>query len=181
MSSKPEKVPVRVSERQPTEAFEGMFHPLAQLRSDMERLFDDFFSGVSFPFGGRGRFMEPWRAFERSFGAAAPAMDLVETDKAFEVKAELPGLDEKAVEVAVSDDVLTIKGEKKEERDEEKAGVRYAERRFGSFERSFRLPETVDQENIAASFKNGVLTVTMPKRPMPEKPSKKIEVKAEKA
>jgi len=181
MSTTPETVPERPGERRPVAAFDEMFHPLARLRSDMERLFDDVFTGAAFPFGGRGRFVEPFRAFERAFGAAAPAVDLVETGAAFELKAELPGLDENSVEVTLRDEVLTIKGEKKEEKEEEKAGVHYAERRFGSFERTFRLPETVDQERIAANFKNGVLTVTMPKTAAPEKPTKTIEIKGEAA
>ncbi len=181
MSTTLEKVPVRAGERRPVTVFEDVFHPFARLRADMERLFDDFFAGTMMPFGGRGRLVEPFRTFERAFGAATPAVDLVETDKAFELKAELPGLDEKSVEVTLSENVLTIKGEKKEEHEEEQAGVHYAERRFGSFERAFRLPENVDQDAIAATFKNGVLTVTMPKTAEPEKPQKKIEIKAEAA
>lgn len=181
MSNTPEKVPVRQGERRSAVPYDEPFAPLARLRADMERMFDDFFSGVAFPFGSRGRWAEPFRAFERAFGGATPAVDLIETDKAFELKAELPGLDEKDVEVTLSEDVLTIKGEKKEEVTEEKAGIHYAERRFGRFERSFRLPENVDQENIAATFKNGLLTVTIPKTGEPEKPQKKIEIKTESA
>jgi HSP20 family protein len=179
MSNTPEKVPTRTEERLPA-GFEDAFHPLARLRAEMDRLFDDFFTTAAWPFG-RSRLMEPFRAFERAFGTTMPAVEIVETDNAYELKAEVPGLDEKDVEVTLSDDVLTIKGEKKEERDEEKAGVRYSERRFGSFERSFRLPETVEQDKIAASFKNGVLTVTLPKAPEAAKPTKKIEIKAEAA
>ncbi|MCU0839282.1 MAG: Hsp20/alpha crystallin family protein [Rhodospirillales bacterium] len=179
MSTTLEKAPTRAGERRPVAPFEDILHPFARLRSDMERLFDDFFAGTMVPFGGRGRLVEPFRAFERALGATTPAVDLVETEQAFELKAELPGLDEKNVEVTLSENVLTIKGEKKEEHEEDRAGVHYAERRFGSFERAFRLPENVDQDTIAASFKNGVLTVTMPKTAAPEKPQKKIEIKAE--
>ena len=107
-----------------------------------------------------------------------PAVDLVESDKAYEVTAELPGMDEKNIDVKVTDGRLTIKGEKQEEKEEKKKDYYLHERRFGSFERSFELPESVDAEKIEASFKKGVLTVTLPKKAEAQKPAKKIEVKA---
>jgi HSP20 family protein len=104
--------------------------------------------------------------------------DVVEGDKDYRITAELPGMSEKDIEIALVGDVLTLKGEKKEEH-EEKGESRYvAERRYGTFQRSFALPEDVDAEKIAASFKNGVITVTLPKRPDAQPKQRKIEVKA---
>ena len=91
--------------------------------------------------------------------------------------AELPGMDEKNIEVKVVNGNLTIKGEKQEEK-EEKKDYYLHERHFGSFERSFEVPDGVDADKIEASFKKGVLTVTLPKKPEAQKPEKKIEVKS---
>jgi len=107
-----------------------------------------------------------------------PAVDVVESDKAYELTAELPGMDKKNIEVKVVDGGLIIKGEKQEEKEEKKKDYYLQERNFGSFERSFGLPEGVDADKIEASLKKGVLTVTLPKKPEAQKPAKKIEVKA---
>ena len=87
-------------------------------------------------------------------------------------------MDEKNIEVKVVNGNLTIKGEKQEEKEEKKKDYYLHERRFGSFERSFEVPEGVDADKIEASFKKGVLSVTLPKKPEAQKPAKKIEVKA---
>jgi HSP20 family protein len=108
---------------------------------------------------------------------AAPAIGLVERDHAFEMTAELPGLEDKNIEVNVANGVLTVKGQKEDERVEKKEDFHLRERRFGSFARSVRVPDTVDEDKIEASFKNGVLKVTLPKKPEAQKPVKKIEVK----
>jgi HSP20 family protein len=92
-------------------------------------------------------------------------MDVKETDKEIVVEAELPGIDDKDISLSVQDGVLTIRGEKKLERDEEKENYRMMERRHGSFQRSVRLPDTVDEDKVEASFDNGVLKVSLPKRP----------------
>jgi HSP20 family protein len=109
---------------------------------------------------------------------ASPAVDVTESDKAYEITAELPGLDEKNIEVNVANGGLTIRGEKKEEKEEKQKDYYVSERRYGSFERYFSLPEGVDADKIQASFKNGVLKVTLPKTAEAQKPAKKIEVKA---
>jgi len=90
----------------------------------------------------------------------------------------LPGMDEKNIEVKVADGTLTIKGEKQEEKEEKKKDYYLRERSFGSFERSFAIPEGVDVDKIEASFKKGVLTLTLPKKPEAQKPAKKIDIKA---
>jgi len=87
-------------------------------------------------------------------------------------------MDQKNVEVKVANGNLTIMGEKQEEKEEKKKDYYLHERHFGSFERSFEIPEGVDADKIEANFKKGVLTVTLPKKPEAQKPAKKIEVKA---
>ena len=97
--------------------------------------------------------------------------------EAYEITAELPGLDEKAIEVKLANGVLSIKGEKREEKEEKRKDYYRRERSFGSFERSFQVPEGIDTDKIAASFKNGILSVTLPKSAEAQKQAKRIEVK----
>ena len=132
--------------------------PFSALRAEMDSLFDSFigglpaFSGMFGSSGGRGF-------------ALTPHMDVTETDTEIVVEAELPGIDEKDVSLSLQDGVLTIRGEKKHVRDEEKENYRMTERRYGSFQRSVRLPDTVDEDKVEATFNNGVLKVSLPKRP----------------
>jgi HSP20 family protein len=121
--------------------------------------------------------MEPFRAGTGVFGAA-PAVDVTETERAYEITAELPGLDEKNIEVKLAEGVLTIKGEKQEEKEEKKKDYYLQERSFGSFQRAFQVPDGVDTDKIEAAFKNGVLTLTLPKSAEAQKAEKKIAVKA---
>jgi HSP20 family protein len=97
--------------------------------------------------------------------------------EAYEITAELPGLDEKNIEVKLANGVLSIKGEKREEKEEKRKDYYRRERSFGSFERSFQVPEGIDTDKIAASFKNGILSVTLPKSAEAQKQAKRIEVK----
>ena len=107
-----------------------------------------------------------------------PAVDVVETEGAWRITAELPGMDEKAVDVTIAGDVLTLKGEKTEEKDEDRTGTRVTERRYGAFARSFTLPPGIDRGAIDAAFANGVLTVTLPKLAAETPAETRIEVKA---
>jgi HSP20 family protein len=107
-----------------------------------------------------------------------PAVDVTETEKGYKVVAELPGMDEKNIEVKIANGMLTIKGEKQEEKEEEKQDYYVRERSFGSFERTFPVLDGVDLEKVDASFKKGVLTVTLPKTAEAQKAEKKISVKA---
>jgi len=152
------------------------WRPFESLRREVDRLFEDFtMNPFRLPFRRPAFDIEPfWQA---ESWIAAPAVDLVEQEKAFELTAELPGLDEKNVEVKVVNGVLTIKGEKQEDKEEKNKDFHMRERRFGAFERALRIPETVDADKIEASFKKGVLTVTLPKTAEAQKPVKKIEVK----
>ncbi len=149
--------------RDRTVARHELFAPFATLQREIDRLFDDFNKG--------------WP----TLGGLAttdllPSMDVTETDKVIEITAELPGLEEKDVEINVADNVLTIRGEKKAEKEEKDKDYRLVERTYGSFARTLALPEGVDPDMIKASIAKGVLTVTVPK-PAPAE-VKKVEVKA---
>lgn len=124
--------------------------PFMTLHREMNRLFDDVFRGFDMaPFGNMSRM------------AAWPHVEVVENDKDVRISAELPGLDDKEVEVLMGDGVLTIRGEKKSEiEDKERA---FSERTYGRFERRIPLGQDVDEDKIEAAFKNGVLTVTVPR------------------
>ena len=173
------KVPVEVKKTERPAPAPAEWHPFETLRREVDRLFDDFGVGRwrSPLFARSSSELDPFWRTEITW-PKAPAVDVAETDKAYEVTAELPGMDESNIEVKLADDVLTIKGEKKEEKEEKKKDYYVSERRYGSFERYFALPEGVDANKIEATFKNGVLKVTLPKTAEAQKPAKKIEVKA---
>lgn len=105
-----------------------------------------------------------------------PSIDVRETETEFVVEAELPGMDEKDVSVTLNNGILTLKGEKKSEREEKKDDYHLMERSYGSFQRSFRVADAVDADKVNASFDKGVLTVTMPKRPEAVKTEKRIPI-----
>lgn len=154
------------------------WHPFDSLRQEMNRLIDDFDRDFwRTPFRRSVFDVEPFWRRELAWGTA-PAVDIIEKDNAYEVTAELPRLDEKNIEIKLSNGNLTIKGEKQEEKEEKKKDYYLHERHFGSFERCFRVPDGVDAEKIEATFKKGVLTVSLPKKPEAQKPEKKIAVKA---
>jgi HSP20 family protein len=140
-----------------------IFH---NLRQEMDRLFEDFSSGFAL------------RDVGPSFGISTK-LDVAESDDAFTVTAELPGMDEKNVDVTLSGDMLVIKGEKKEEHEEKKKDYHLKERSWGSFERRIAVPFKADPARVQASFKKGVLTVTVPKPAEAKTQTKKIEIKSE--
>ncbi|ATQ68678.1 MULTISPECIES: Hsp20/alpha crystallin family protein [Methylosinus] len=172
MAEAESKVPVRQSKDTAPALFD--WHPFETLRRQIDRLFED----APFPRNAPSE-LEPFGRFSLGW-ASTPAVDLIEKDKEYQVTAELPGLDEKNVEVKLQNGSLVISGEKKEEREEKDKDKGYflSERRFGSFRRAFRLPEDVDKEKIAATFAKGVLTVRLPKSATAQKPEKVISVKA---
>jgi HSP20 family protein len=119
-------------------------------RSDMDRLFDRFARGFGLPSLRSIADLEPpWRSFIFS----APPIDMSEDDKAYKISAELPGLDAKDIEVSVSGDRLVLKGEKRQEQEQKNKNYHLSERTYGSFERSFELPVSVDRENRRRLFK----------------------------
>jgi len=147
-------------------------------RSEMDRLFDRFTGGVGFPSLRRAFDIEPlWRT-ESVLGVSVPAVDVTEDDKAYKITAELPGMSEKDVDISVTGDMIVLKGEKRQEREEKDKNRYLCERSYGAFQRSFALPDGIDRDKIAAESAKGVLTLTLPKTAETQKQQKKIEVKA---
>ncbi len=149
------------------------------LRTEMDHLFDRFASGLGMPSFSRLFDGPPAFRFESSLSMPAPAMDVTEDKDAYKLTAELPGMSEKDIEVSVTDSMLTLKGEKKQEKEQKDRNYYVSERAYGSFERGFSLPEGIDANKIAASFAKGVLTITLPKKPEAKVEPKKVEVKAD--
>jgi HSP20 family protein len=171
------KVPVK-AEKGSSAVSPLQWPPFENIRREIDRIFDRFHLGTwDLPFGRRAFDLEvPW---PRAAGMAiAPAVDVVEKDKEYEITAELPGLDEKNIELKLSNGVLTLKGEKKEEKEQRDKDYYMSERRYGSFLRSFQVPEGVDSAKIEASFSKGVLTVKLPKTAEAQKSEKTIAIKA---
>jgi HSP20 family protein len=168
------KLPVNTeASSAPQQAKVADWRPFDALRNQVDRLFRDFDNGfLQTPF-----YRDIDNFFRRDLGfAVTPAIDISEKDNAFEVAAELPGLDTKDIDLQLSDGVLTIKGEKTEEK-EEKGKDRYiSERRFGSFRRSLQVPASIDANKIEASYKSGVLTVKLPKSAEAQKKQKTIPI-----
>ncbi len=148
------------------------------LREEMNRLFDRFTSGFGFPAAKQVAEGFPVMNFASSFGFAAPAVDVTEDAAAYKITAELPGMTEKDIDVQVSGDLVTLKGEKRQEKEDKTENYHVSERSYGAFRRSFYIPDGVDREKIAADFSKGVLTLTLPKTASAQKAAKKIEVKA---
>jgi len=138
--------------------------PFLSLQREIDRLFDDFTRGFS-----------TLSMMPAPGGKLMPVTDVTETDKEIEINAELPGLEEKDLQINLSDNVLTIKGEKKAEKERKEKDFRMVERSYGAFERTIELPEGVNPDSIKATIAKGVLTVTVPK-PAPAQ-AKTIEVK----
>jgi len=133
------------------------------LRQEMDRLFD--------------RFFEPRMDEFFALGEWAPTLDLSETKDALVARIEVPGIEPKDIQVSLQDQLLTIKGEKKQEKEEKDARQHRIERSYGAFTRAVRLPVAVDAEKVTATFKNGLLTVTLPKTPAAK--GSTIPIKAE--
>jgi len=148
------------------------------MRTEMDRLFDRFAGGWGMPSLRRMFDVEPAFRAESSFSMPSPAVDITEDNAAYKVTAELPGLTEKEIQVVVSGNTLTLKGEKRQDREQNDKNFYLSERSYGSFRRSFGVPEGVDQDNIVANFSKGVLTITMPKTAKAVEQQRKIEVKA---
>lgn len=140
--------------------------PFTAMRREMDRMFEEMTKSFSLARPAFG------------MGLLAPRVDMRETDTAVEIQAELPGVTEKDVEVQLAEGVLTIKGEKKQEREEKEKGYYLMERAYGSFLRQIPIPVEVEEDKVEAKFDKGVLTITLPKKPSAETKAKKIEIKS---
>lgn len=141
--------------------------PFQSVRNEIDRVFDGFLGRRSGEAGG---------LFAQRAMPVMPSIDVAENEAAIRIEAELPGMAEGDVDVSLKDGVLSIQGEKKSERDETKDDVHLTERSYGRFQRSFRVPDTVDQDQIEAKMENGVLHITLPKRPDAVQSEKKIPI-----
>jgi HSP20 family protein len=145
--------------------------PFQSFRSEMDRLFDSFLGNApSLTSLRQGGF----------FGAQVmtPTLDVKENEKEIVVKADLPGMDEKDINLTIHNGVLSLRGEKKSEHTDERDNYHVMERSHGSFQRSIRLPDTINEDKAEARFDKGVLTITLPKRPETVSAQKKIEIKS---
>jgi HSP20 family protein len=143
---------------------------MSSLKQKIDRVFDDFFSGFD---------LSPFREMDERLGRFAPSIDVSETSKEIKVTAELPGMEEKDISISLEDDFLLIKGERKEEKKEEDEEYYHREMSYGSFRRVVPLDAKIDADKVKASFKKGILKVTLPKIPGAEsEKSKKIEIKS---
>lgn len=136
----------------------------SNLHREIDRVFEDFTHGTQLPWAsGNGKIL--------------PRMELSETEKEFRLSAELPGVEEKEIDISLSGDMLTIKAEKKSQSERKDENIHVSERSYGMFERSTRLPSAVDEDKIDATLKDGVLTLVLPKTAEEQAKSRKIKVK----
>jgi HSP20 family protein len=152
-----------------------VWRPFETLHHEIDRLFDDFsrnWPRLSFP---RASSTAP---FVQGGFELKVASEVTEDDKGYRLTVELPGMQEKDVEISLSGNTLTMRGEKKSEKEETRKNRHYSERSYGAFRRDFALPEDVDSEKVEASMKSGILTVVLPKSAEAQKKSRKVEIKS---
>ena len=179
MAKHSDKMDVKTSrgagEQSSLPAMFGGRDPFLRLREDVDRVFDGFFRGWP---AMRG--FDPGTPAGLAGGDLTPVIDVSETDKSYEISVELPGLDEKDVEVSLRDDVLTISGEKRSEREEKKKGYYLSERSYGSFQRAFRLPDDVRADKIEAEMHKGVMSISLPRSVSAKPKQRRIAISAKK-
>lgn len=144
---------------------DAFIEPLSRLRGEVDRLFDNFPSRW------------PSLRFTLPSGLLVPAVEMTETKKAFKLTIEVPGMEAADIEMHVHDGAIFITGEKKEQREEEEKGYSYSERSYGSFERRIELPQGADEKSIKAKIRNGVLEITVSKKPEASK-RQRIEIQS---
>jgi HSP20 family protein len=148
--------------------------PIAQFHQEIDRMFDNFFRGFGFPSMGLDR--------EHSLFAQnewlKPTLDIAAGEKEYTISVELPGVDEKDVQLELMEDTLVIKGEKKHEKEEKEKNYYRMERSYGSFQRVLSLPEDADREGIGAAYRSGILKITVPRKGGPKKESRQISIKS---
>lgn len=142
-------------------------HPFQVFEEEMTKVMDNFFRGFGL------------ERFEKKPGVFNPSVDVIDTGKQIKVTAELPGMDEMNVEVSLTREALTIKGEKEDEREEKEKGYYHMERSYGSFVRTIPIPVEVEMDKVKATFKKGILTINLPKAEKVLKDTKKIAIRSE--
>lgn len=141
-------------------------NPMAGFQKEMNQLFNNFFTE------------SPFAAMKWNEETFNPKVNVAETDTNVQITAELPGMEEKDIDVSLAENTLTIKGEKKKESEEKNKNFHRVERSYGYFQRSLPLPAEVEVDKVAANFKNGILNITLPKSQASKAKSKKIEIKS---
>jgi len=131
---------------------------------EMDRFFDEALANFGSP------------AAAQAAPVFTPRVDVSESDEAYTVRADLPGIEEKDIQISLEEGVLSIQGKLESEQEEERKGLRYVERAKGAFHRAIELPAEIDEENVKASYRQGVLTVTLPKRPAPKPQVRSIPI-----
>ena len=139
-------------------------NPFLSLRNEMNRLFDSFFDDFNI------------RPFRERWGKIFPQVNIKENNKQIEVSAEMPGIDQKDVDISIYNNVLTLRGEKKQEKEDKDGDYYHKECSYGSFHRDIALPCEVEEEKVKADFKKGVLKITLPKKEETQRKAKKIEI-----
>lgn len=173
-------VPVKRDETKPLSSEEGPLSPLFQLHREMDKLFDNAFRGFGVSqtrFPGLSPLGSDFLSPLSSSGFLKPQVDVGATDKEYSITVEVPGINEKDVNIEVVNNTMTIRGEKKQEKEEKDKNYYRVERSYGSFQRVLSLPEDADQEAIKATFKNGILTIKMGRKALPKPDVKQIEIK----
>jgi HSP20 family protein len=165
-------VPVRREDVQD----QGVAFPIAlqNFHREFDRIFDQAFHGFGLS--------QPWLDGvlwpRMSDGMLKPILDLSATDKEYTISVEIPGVDERDVKLEIAKDTLTIRGEKKHDKEEKDKNYYRVERSYGSFQRVLSLPEDADQAGVKATFKRGILTISMPRKAIPQADVRKIEIKS---
>ncbi|MDE1464421.1 Hsp20/alpha crystallin family protein [Spartinivicinus poritis] len=151
-------------------SYDPMTNPLVQFHKEVDRLFDSMFKGVGLP-----SFSEEWSRMPNSL--FKPSVDISAKDKEYVISVEVPGVDEKDIKLEMRDNTLIISGEKKHKKEEKEEHHYRVERSYGKFQRMLAIPEDANADEIRASFKNGVLSIKLPRKELPESKTKKIEIK----
>jgi HSP20 family protein len=146
--------------------------PLLQLHREIDRVFDDVFRGFPLSAGGLGRSLSSLAPSDW----LKPIMDIAANDKEYTVTVELPGVAESDVHLELEGDILKIKGDKKQEKEEKEKDFYRVERSYGSFQRTLSLPEDADNSGIGAKFSKGVLTVNIPRKATSKSETKRIPI-----
>ncbi|SMH46107.1 Hsp20/alpha crystallin family protein [Azospirillum agricola] len=153
-------------------------NPILALRDEFDRLFDEASSMLHLPWSRRAPFdLEPLLRTGLEGMAFAPPAEVDDRESEYRVTMELPGMDAQSIDLTVQNDFLSVKAEKREEKEEKGASRTFSERRYGLCARTFRLPADVDRDRIAASMKNGVLTLTLPKTASSQPARRQIDIK----
>ncbi|MBM9616602.1 Hsp20/alpha crystallin family protein [Desulfobulbus rhabdoformis] len=164
-------VPVQHAEK-PQGVPGGHTPPMLQLHRDIDNLFGQFFAGWGMPRLGN------WEGLSTD-ALLKPKVDLSGADNQYQLTVEIPGVEEKDISVDVRQNTMTIRGEKRQEKEEKEKNHYRIERSYGAFQRILSLPEDVDQDSIKAAFKNGVLTITMPRKALPASEVKQVAITSE--